>query len=307
MLEPSRLAAWKAAIDRVRAHYVRVHGRKPRLLRPTRYTEKIQWRKLFDLNPAYPVLSDKWAAREFIAGRVGREMLIPVLWLGDDPDAVPLDTLDPPYVIKATHASGHVLRVRNRADLDVTAARAMFRTWLGYCHATQWDEPGYRPVPRRLIVERMLQEVDGGPPLERKLFVFGGRVRFVLSVVVDHEGKRQATMYDLDWNPQVWRTDVPLIDGPLPRPQDLPKLIEVAERLGHGFDHVRVDLYECRGRILAGELTLYSWTGLITLDPGDGDHKLGACWKLERPAWRAIKTLLWQPKDIQVQQVTPAG
>ena len=47
------------------------HGHKPRLLRPGRFTEKMQWRKLFDLNPIYAVITDKLASRDFIAERVG--------------------------------------------------------------------------------------------------------------------------------------------------------------------------------------------------------------------------------------------
>jgi hypothetical protein len=131
LFNPARIYQWRVAIHRVRAAYAHAHnGRKPRLLRPRRFTEKMQWRKLFDLNPIYAVISDKLAVRDFIATRVGTDVLVPLLWVGNDPSAVPFDAFDPPYVIKSTHASGRVLIVRQRQDADVDAAVATFRDWL---------------------------------------------------------------------------------------------------------------------------------------------------------------------------------
>lgn len=72
LFDLARIYQWCAAIYRVRAAYIREHhGHKPRLLRPGRFTEKMQWRKLFDLNPIYAVITDKLASRDFIAERVG--------------------------------------------------------------------------------------------------------------------------------------------------------------------------------------------------------------------------------------------
>ena len=60
LFNPARIYQWGAAIHRVRAAYTHGHkGCNPRLLRPRRFTEKIQWRKLFDLNPVYGVLSER--------------------------------------------------------------------------------------------------------------------------------------------------------------------------------------------------------------------------------------------------------
>src|ERR1700724_1106290 len=55
------------------------------LFYPRRFTEKMQWRKLFDLDPIYAVFCDKVATREYVAQRVGSDALVPMLWLGRDP------------------------------------------------------------------------------------------------------------------------------------------------------------------------------------------------------------------------------
>ncbi len=295
----SHVIDWKIAIERVRAAYVQRHDRKLRLLRPSRFTEKMQWRKLFDLNPVYAILSDKLAVREFIAERVGADVLVPLLWVGDDPDAIPFTTLDPPFIIKSTHASGHVLKVRNRDDLDVPTARATFREWLAQCFATISDEPGYKHVPRRLIIEPLLLDPDGAPALEHKIFVFAGRVRIIQTVVVDRDGNRRAVCHDSNWARLDWRTASSPFEEPLPRPACFTELVALAERLGESFDHIRVDLYEGRERILVGEMTVYSWSGLTRLIPDEADHILGSYWKLERPVRRAMYALLWQRWEIR--------
>lgn len=107
----SRLGQWALVIRRVRADYRAFTGRSPSLLRPRRFTEKIQWRKLFELDPIFAVQSDKLASRDFVAARIGPGHQPTLLWVGSDPDAIPFDTLAPPYVLKSTHGSGHVIIV----------------------------------------------------------------------------------------------------------------------------------------------------------------------------------------------------
>src|SRR3984893_13376641 len=105
-LDFRRFSEWHHAIARVRSDFRHYHGASPHLLRPQTFSEKVQWRKLFDLNPQFGVFSDKLRVRDFIRERAGPGVLPPLLWAGDDPDAVPLETLMPPYVLKSTHASG---------------------------------------------------------------------------------------------------------------------------------------------------------------------------------------------------------
>ena len=76
---------WLLAIRRTYIVYYERHGFYPSLFFSVRFTEKIQWRKLFDLNPLYSILCDKIAVRDFIKQRGGPELLVPQLWSGGDP------------------------------------------------------------------------------------------------------------------------------------------------------------------------------------------------------------------------------
>ena len=272
--------------------YEAAHQRRPHFWLPRRYTEKMQWRKLFDLNPNFAMLSDKLAVREFIESRVGVEYLVPLRWSGM-PTAIPFELLEPPYVVKSTHASGHVIIVKPGEQIDTSDIREQAAAWLKICHGTRFHEPGYVGVPRRIIVEKMLAGATGGPPDEVRLFVFDGKVRVVNTVIVEAGILRNGAFHTPDWKRLGWYFSR-WIDRPFPPPQRLGDMIRIAENIGAGFDHVRVDIYDCGAQIHVGEVTLYSWSGNARFTPDEADFALGAHWRLRRPLWRAGLAVLFR-------------
>lgn len=300
LFDIERPKTWLRAIRTVRHDFHYRHKCAPSLFRPRKFSEKMQWRKLFDLNPLYAVLSDKLAARYFIAARAGEDVLVPMLWSGDDPANVPFDTLEPPYVVKSTHAAGQSIIVLRREDVDAEKFRTQMQEWLAYCHGTRFCEPGYVPVPRRIMVERLLREPDDSQPLERLMFVFHGRVRMIQTRVFENGKLRHGAFHDRDWRPVEMYLTTPPLETELARPARLDEMILLAERLGEGLDHVRVDLYDCHDRIRVGELTLYSWSGHYPTNPREADYALGSEWNIKYPALRALWTLATKPYAIDV-------
>lgn len=292
------LKEWRQAIDRISRSYENAHGRSLPLYHPRRFTKKIQWRKLFDLNPIYATLCDKLAVRDYIAARIGSELLMPLLWTGADPDELPFDEFEAPYVIKSNHASGQVMLVGAREGLDVALARETMRAWLGQCFGTRADEPGYVPVPRRLMVERQIFGPQGERPLERRMFVFDGRVRIINTVVIVDGAVRNGAFHTPDWQRLNWTLRSPLLQRPFPRPERLDDLISAAEQVGKGLQHVRVDFYDCGKHIFIGEITCYSWSGLSSFSTDEADLTLGSYWTLRAPMTRAAITMLLRDRKI---------
>ncbi len=283
---------WLAAVLRVSLRYRRAHKRLPNLITPRRFSEKIQWRKLFDLDDRYIVLCDKLAVRDFIGSRVGIDHVIPCLWVGDEPENIPYDNLSAPYVIKSTHGSGHVCIVGRGDHVDSKRILELTRSWLQHCHGTVSLEPGYVPVPPRIIIEKLLVE-EAEAPLEVKAYVFDGRVRSFQTISIDVQTRERFRLHlTADWMPLPWKLsgESPLAD-PLPRPHNLEDIVRIAEALGAGFEHVRVDMYLCGRLIYVGEITLYSQSGLLPYDPDEADYILGAYWQLRHPWRRALKSM----------------
>jgi len=285
--KPNLTAIWRVC----RSHR-QAHGRYPNLIRPRRYAEKIQWRKLFDLNPLYPVVTDKLAARDFIVQRAGAEYLLPLLWSGDAPEDIPFDTLVPPYVLKCTHGSGYNVIVPDDASLDRTATRDKLRGWLAINFGEVHHEAGYVPIEPRLLAEPMLREGDGTPPVEHKIFTFDGKARVIQTIQVERDRSRFTSFHDPDWHRIPWRgTNPPPLREP-DRPPQLDNILAVAERVAAGFDHIRVDMYEWRGTARIGELTLYNASGLSEFTPDEAGALLGRWWTLRSPVRRALKAML---------------
>ncbi|MDX6278033.1 MAG: hypothetical protein QOJ72_2161 [Nocardioidaceae bacterium] len=303
---PARLAEWWAAVRRIRTAYRAKHERPLRLLAPRRYTEKIQWRKAFDMNPLFGILSDKLAVRDYIRSRVGEEFVVPMLWSGGPTARIPFDDFEPPYVVKSSHASGHVAIVNDHRDVKVRELTKRTAKWMSQTYGVRTDEPGYVPVPPRLMVERMLHGPSGGRPDERRMFVFDGKVAVINTVFIEDGQVRNGAFHTPDWKQLDWYFSR-RVDREFARPERLDDMIRVAEELGRGLDHVRIDFYDCGDRIHVGEMTLYSWGGHARFNPDEADLLLGAHWKLRRPVRRAIRAVLLDRRRVRRELAAAAG
>jgi len=57
-------------------------GEKLNLDNPVLFNEKMQWIKLYDRNPIYTIMADKFEVRKYIEQTIGKEYLIPLLGYG---------------------------------------------------------------------------------------------------------------------------------------------------------------------------------------------------------------------------------
>ena len=58
-------------------------------------------------------------------------------------------------------------------------------------------------------------------------------------------------------------------------PDNFCKMVNIAEELSKLFPHVRVDLYNVKGRIIFGELTFFGASGYQQYNPDPFDFELG--------------------------------
>jgi hypothetical protein len=286
----SRVAHWVARIKALRARYRSFHGRVPSLLRPRRYTEKMQWRKLFDPNPQFTVFCDKLATRDFIVASIGPQYLSELLWSGAA-NAIPFAALTPPYVLKASHASGKILMVYPGEVIDEKAILVTAQAWLEHCYSEESGEPGYKNIPRKILAEKTIITAEGGPPDERRFFVFDGKTAIINTVFPEDGRVRNGAFHTVDWQLLDWYFSR-RVEREFPVPLRLAEMSRLAEQLGAGFDHVRVDFYDCGAEFFIGEITVYSWSGLSPFKPDEADFLLGKFWRLRAPLRRALAAIL---------------
>lgn len=265
---------------RLAIEYYRRHRRWPNFERPRTFNEKVNARQLYDRDPRYPRLVDKVAVKAFVEEALGPDWVVPTLWAGPDPDAIPFDRLEPPYVVKANHGSSMNLFVRTPEDVDPEAIRASARGWLSRDYGAEWCEWAYSPVPRQVLIEPMLSDGTGAVPMDYKVFVFEGKAVWI-QVDSDRYDGHYRSFYDADWRLQPFTCDRPIVPRPVPRPRRLPEMLAAAERLGRAFDFARVDFYEIEERCLFGEITFYPNAGRARFDPPHMDEAFGRLWPMQ--------------------------
>lgn len=57
-------------------------GRKLDLENPKAFNDKMQWLKLYDRNPKYTMMVDKYLVKDYVSHLIGNEYVIPTLGLG---------------------------------------------------------------------------------------------------------------------------------------------------------------------------------------------------------------------------------
>ena len=69
-------------------YYRRIFGRKLNLKEPKTFNEKIQWLKLYDRNPTYSKMVDKYEAKNYVENKIGKEYIIPTLGVWEEFDKI---------------------------------------------------------------------------------------------------------------------------------------------------------------------------------------------------------------------------
>ncbi len=260
----SALARWRVAVS-----YAWRHRRLPDLDSPTRFTELVQVRKLYDRSAIQAQLMDKVAAKRIAGTALGPEWIIPTLWQGTAlPAEIPFAV---PAILKARHGCNQY-----RVLCDPPGARhwrrlqRLARRWQRAPYGIWLDEWAYRDVPRGLIVEPLLGK-RLPLPIDYKIYVFGGEATHV-QVHLDRAGRHRWILHD-----RAWRPLVPCADHP-EAPASLSAMLDAAEVLAQGTAFLRVDFYEVDGRPYFGEFCLYPGSGFDPFAADWIDVELGDLW-----------------------------
>jgi hypothetical protein len=253
------------------------HGVFPNILSPRNFTEKVLWRSLFDRRPILRRFADKYAARGFVEERLGPGFLPKLYHVTDDPRTIPFDALPNQFVVKPTHGSGWVKVVPNKADLDIPALIEQCRFWLSQDFYKKCRERVYKGLPRRILIEELIDDGTEGGPADYKFFVFHGKVEVVQAIFGRHA---DFSIYHLDraWRNLNFNFNYEPFCGEAPRPPHLAEMIRVAETLAKDIDFVRVDLYDTPEKVFFGELTTTPSAGLDRFNPQRFDAYFGSLW-----------------------------
>lgn len=252
---------------------------------PQTYNEKIQWMKLYDRNPEYTRLVDKFDVRSYVAETIGDEYLIPCLGVFNDFDEIDFSKLPDRFVLKCTHDSGSVVICRNKAQIDMVVLKKHFDKYLKHNSFYGGREWAYKNVKPRIIAEAFMVDDSGIGLKDYKFFCFGGSMKS-LFVATERGVKGVDVKFDFfDEN----YVHMPFKHGHenatlMPsKPVNFNEMKQLAEKLSQGFRHVRVDLYNVNGRVYFGEMTFYHHCGFVPFTPEKWDYTFGGWLDIDIP------------------------
>ena len=258
--------------------YARLHGKALNLASPQRFTEKL-FRRMIAVNrgenPDFTPLADKYSVREYVASKVGEEYLIKLLWHGEDPSAIPFDSLPTEYVIKSNHACHQVIVVKG--EVDRSDIRNRVAGWLKTNFYWANREYQYYDIKPMVLIEEFLSSQDGECPLDYRFWCFGGHPEVIQ--MGNHARDNINSFFDTEWNMLDLYYREEALRPHLPKPRNFDEMKSIASRLSAPFDFVRVDLYNTDGKIYFGELTFTPAAGGIKLRPESWDLRLGEKWR----------------------------
>lgn len=254
-------------------------GKKLNLENPQTFNEKLQWIKLFDRNPLYTQLVDKYLARDYIKEKLGEEYLIPLLGVWDDPDDIDFDALPEQFVLKCNHNSGLGMCIcKDKSKLDIKKVKEELKKGLAQDYYLSGREWPYKNVPRKVIAEKYMTDESGYELKDYKFFCFDGEVK-MLFVAKDREVEGAETKFDFfdaDFNHLPFTNGHPNSQPPYFKPENFEEMKAVAAKLSKGIPEVRVDLYNINGKIYFGEMTFFHWSGFVKYEPEEWDYKIGS-------------------------------
>lgn len=257
--------------------YYAFFEKKLDLKNPTTFNEKKQWLKLYDRNPFYTQMVDKYEVREYLAATVGEEYLIPLLGIWDKFEDIDFSQLPDQFVLKCTHDSGGLVICKDKSQLDIEAARKKINRCLKrnyYYHSREWP---YKSIKPRIICEKYMVDECGLELKDYKLGCFNGKAKLFFVCLNRTSSSCNIDIYDMNWNPMPFcQTLYPNSGTIIPKPKNFNKMVEFSEKLSKDIPFLRVDFYEPNGQLFMGELTFFHGSGFQVYRPESYDYLLGS-------------------------------
>ena len=262
--------------------FKKVFGRPIDWKNPKSFNEKINWIKIYDRNPKYHLLADKLRVKSIVAELLGNEYVIPNLTNGNKHlSEINRNELPNKFVIKCNHDAASVIICKDKSTFDWDYADNKLKWCMAhdYYHFEnkQW---AYKDIDRCIFIEQYMEDAETHDLPDYKFYCFNGEVKCIFVGRERFTNKKGVlvNLYDRQWNKLPFEHYHPSYEGVIPRPKNLNKMIETAEKLARYVANpfMRIDLYDINNHIYFGEFTFYPGGGFEEFRPKEWDYTLGS-------------------------------
>lgn len=272
----------KSDIQAVKDMYYPRAQRYPDLDNPKAFTEKLQWLKLYYRNDLMPIVADKYEVRSYLEKKGYSYLLNDLYEVFYKIDAFKPERLPHQFVLKAAHASGWNLIVKDKSKINWWIWKKHMKYWLTHDIAWRGREWHYADMTPKIVCEKYLEDESGGLT-DYKCFCFNGEPKFIYVHVKGNNGN-YLNFYDTEWNLLPFTGYYkPGPDHKIDRPKFLDEILKISKDLSTPFPFVRIDFYIENGNLRFGEFTFFPGGGGAYIRPIEWDYKIGEWLTLPEP------------------------
>lgn len=255
--------------------------KKLNLNNPKSFNEKLQWLKLYDRNPLYVTMVDKYDVKKYVENKIGKEYIIPTIGIYKKINEINFNKLPNKFVIKCTHDCGSTVIVKNKNKIDYDEIKRKIENKLKVNYYYSGREWPYKNVKPRIIVEKYMEDKKENEIKDYKFFCFNGEPKIMYVSDNSHTNNQHSCFFNMNYKKiNIKRKDYQEFKETPKKPIKFEKMINLSRILSNGIPHVRVDWYEINGKLYFGELTLYTCSGFIPFENEEWDYKIGEMLKL---------------------------
>ena len=266
----------------IKMQYFIKTGRRLNLKNPQRYTEKLQWYKLYYRDPLMQQCADKYDVREYVRSKGLGYILNECYGVYERVEDIDFDSLPDQFVLKDTLGGGgnSIIICKDKATFDFENAKKQMQKWLSIDSnkKNEGREWVYQGRKHRIIIEKYIESNPSeGGLVDYKFFCFNGEPKY-LYVIADRILGQIAGIGIFNVNFEllsVIRTDERPLERNIEKPKNFDEMIEIAKILSEDFLHARIDLYNLNGSIIFGETTFFTGSGYMGFIPDNFDKIIG--------------------------------
>lgn len=256
-------------------------GEKIDFENPKKFNEKLQWLKLYDRNPLYTIMVDKYRVKEYVSQKIGKEYVVPLLGVWDDFDEIDFEELPMQFVLKCTHDSAGLIICKDKKNFDKNSAKEKLDKCLKRNFFYSGREWPYKDIKPKIIAEKYMEDVKLKELRDYKFFTFNGEPKVLY--ITQGRGNCEETVadfFDMEFNHLPFTIDHNMAKTLPEPPVNFELMKELARELSAGTPQLRVDFYEVNGQVYFGEHTFFHCGGFEKFHPEEWNYKFGEWIKL---------------------------
>ena len=242
---------------------------------PRTLNEKVTWMEVMTDTSKWTKYTDKYEVRKHIESLGLKDILTECYGVWDRAADIEFDKLPEKFVLKCTHDCGSTVIIRDKSKMDKKEVIDFLQKHLDVRYGYASCEPHYTFIKPRVMAESLIEmenteEFASETTVDHKIRCIGGKAQYDFVCYdrkLDSGSGGGKTIYDL-YDIHTWKqmpqylADRGVKYRNVPRPQNLERMIEIAEIIAKGYPQIRVDLYNVRGKIYFGEMTFFAFSGM---------------------------------------------